>query len=88
MANESVIQDLVTVAAVNFAPVYGNAKATIEKMAANVDEAAAQGADLVVFPEAALLGCHSCSECREQGTPCDACLASAHQDGKLVELGR
>lgn len=70
-------QTLVTVAAVNFAPVYGDAKATVEKMAANVEEAAAQGADLVVFPEGALVGCHSCAECRERGRPCGACLASA-----------
>ncbi len=74
---QRVARDLVTVAAVNFSAVYGNAKATLEKMAANVDEAAAQGADLVVFPEGALLGCHSCAECREQGGPCEACIASA-----------
>jgi predicted amidohydrolase len=70
-------QDLVTIAAANFAPVHGNAKATVEKMAANVEEAAAQGADLVVFPEGALLGCESCDECREQGGPCEGCIASA-----------
>jgi predicted amidohydrolase len=71
------VQTLVTVAAVNFAPVYGDAKATVEKMAANIEEAAAQGADLVVFPEGALVGCHSCPECRARGGPCGACLESA-----------
>ena len=70
-------QDLVTVGAVNFAPVYGNAKATVEKMTANVEEAAAQGADLVVFPEGALVGCQSCGACRELSAPCDACLQLA-----------
>ena len=71
------LQDLVTVAAVNFSPVSGNASATIEKMAAHIDEAAAQGVDLIVFPEGALLGCHSCSACRELGAPCEACRSSA-----------
>ncbi|MFO0687266.1 MAG: carbon-nitrogen hydrolase family protein [Myxococcota bacterium] len=74
---EYAMQDLVTIAAVNFAPVYGEAKATVEKMAANIEEAAAQGADLVVFPEGALLGCHSCTACRVLGGPCDECVASA-----------
>jgi len=77
MSSGKAIQDLVSVAAVNFAPVYGNAKATVEKMAANVEEAAAQGADLVVFPEGALVGCHSCAECRELGFACDACIATS-----------
>lgn len=76
-SNARAMQDLVTVAAVNFAPVHGQAKATVEKMAANIEEAGAQGADLVVFPEGALLGCHSCAECRELGKPCEACLETA-----------
>lgn len=71
------LQDLVTVAAVNFAPVYDDAKATVEKMAANIEEAAAQGADLVVFPEGALTGCRSCAECRELDAPCPGCIALA-----------
>ena len=79
MGQGHVARDLVTVAAVNFSPVYANAKATLEKMAANVDEAAAQGADLVVFPEGALLGCRSCAECSELGGPCAACIASAEK---------
>ena len=56
-------QDLVTIATVNFTSVYGDAKATLDKMTSNVIEAAAQGADLVVFPELALLGCGGCTEC-------------------------
>ncbi|MBY0401519.1 carbon-nitrogen hydrolase family protein [Myxococcota bacterium] len=73
----SALQDLVTVAAVNFAPVHGEAKATVEKMAAQIEEAAAQGADLVVFPEGALLGCQSCAECRRLAGPCEDCVASS-----------
>lgn len=71
------MQDRVTIASANFSPVYGDAKATLEKMTAVVEEAAAQGADLVVFPENALVGCHSCSACRAQGRACDACVAEA-----------
>ena len=71
------MQDRVTIAAANFAPIYGDAKATLEKMVAGVEEAAAQGADLVVFPENALVGCQSCSACRAQGSACDDCVARA-----------
>lgn len=76
-AQASSIQDRVTLAAANFTPVHGRAKATVEKMASVVEEAAAQGADLVVFPENALLGCQSCAACRDLGGPCDACIESA-----------
>lgn len=71
------MQDLVTIAAVNFSPVYGDAKATLEKMTDQVEEAAAQGADLVVFPENALVGCRSCSACRALGRACEDCVAEA-----------
>lgn len=70
-------QDRVAVAAVNFAPIYDDAKATLEKMEAQVEEAAAQGADLVVFPEGALVGCRSCGACRELAGPCEGCIALA-----------
>lgn len=63
MADSAPLQDLVTVASVNFTPIYGDAKATLDKMRSNIVEAAAQGADLVVFPELALLGCGGCEEC-------------------------
>jgi predicted amidohydrolase len=71
------VQDRVTLAAANFTPVHGQAKATVEKMASVVEEAAAQGVDLVVFPENALLGCESCEACRVLGGPCDDCIESA-----------
>lgn len=64
-------QDLVTVATVNFTPVYDDAKATLDKMTANIEEAAAQGADLVVFPELALLGCGSCDDCAALERACE-----------------
>lgn len=75
MAHSPTVQDLVTVATVNFTPVYGDAKATLDKMTANVREAGAQGADLVVFPELALLGCGGCPECADLGGAC-----RKHQD--------
>ncbi len=65
------MQDVVTLATVNFTPVHGDAKATLDKMVANVLEAAAQGADLVVFPELALLGAGGCDECGAIEGPCE-----------------
>jgi len=70
-------QNLVTVATVNFSPIYGDAKATVDKMSANIDEAAKQGADLVLFPELALLGAGSCPECAALEAPCGTHLKCA-----------
>jgi predicted amidohydrolase len=64
----------VTVAAVNFAPVWGDKRATLDKMKACVVEASAQGADIIVFPEGALQGCGSCEGCRAAGGPCQVHL--------------
>ena len=77
MNQSNVVQDLVTIASVNFSPVYYDAKATVEKMSANVVEAAAQGADLVVFPEGSLLGCRGCPECADLAGPCETCIGLA-----------
>jgi predicted amidohydrolase len=71
MSRSSTFQDLVTVASVNFSPVFGDAKATLDKMTSNVIEAAAQGADLVVFPELALLGAGSCDACAALEAACE-----------------
>lgn len=71
MPPSSTTQDLVTVATVNFSPVFGDAKRTLDKMTSNVVEAAAQGADLVVFPELALLGAGSCEECSALEAACE-----------------
>src|SRR5690554_6575442 len=67
----------VTVASVNFTPVWNDTEATLEKMRANIREAASQGADIVLFPEGALRGCGSCSDCAAAGGPCAGHLAGA-----------
>jgi len=61
----------VTVGCVNFNPVWGDKKATLAKMEANIAEAAAQGMDLVTFPEEALTGASSCQACRAERQACD-----------------
>ncbi|MBW2426426.1 MAG: carbon-nitrogen hydrolase family protein [Deltaproteobacteria bacterium] len=77
MSRRPISQDLVTVASVNFSPVHGDAKATVDKMSANITEAAEQGADLVIFPELALLGCGSCPDCAALEAPCEKHLQLA-----------
>src|SRR5688572_21975660 len=67
----------VTVASVNFTPVWHDTEATLAKMRANIAEAASQGAQLVVFPEGALRGCGSCMVCAAEGGPCAEHLAGA-----------
>lgn len=62
--------DLLTVGCVNFREVPRDKDATLQKLLATVEEAAAQGIDLVVFPETALVGAEACEECREVGGPC------------------
>jgi len=52
---------IVTVAATNFAAVPGDKAATLDKMEANIREAASQGADLIAFPEEALSGIEHCA---------------------------
>jgi predicted amidohydrolase len=67
----------ITVGCVNFAPVWGDKKATLAKIEANVHEAAAQGVDLLIFPEESLTGASSCQACRVEGQACDDHLALA-----------
>lgn len=57
-------EKVVTVGAVNFASVAGDKEASLAKIEANVREAAAQGVDLVVFPEEALIGFGPCPVCQ------------------------
>jgi predicted amidohydrolase len=64
-------EQVVTVGCVNFTPVWGDKKRTMAKIEANVVEAAAQGIDLVVFPEGSLTGASGCDACRAEGGPCD-----------------
>jgi len=77
MKRSHVEPELITIASVNFSPIHGDAKATVEKMSANIVEAAEQGADLVLFPELALLGAGSCPECAALEGPCETHLHSA-----------
>jgi predicted amidohydrolase len=73
----SAYEQVVSVAAVNFNPVIGDKQATLAKLEADVVEAAAQGANLVVFPEEALSGAGSCADCRAAAGPCEAHLEFA-----------
>ncbi len=68
---------LVTVAAVNFAPVAGDRPATVAKAVERVRDAARQGAHLVVFPEGAFGSSGPCPGCEEGRRPCADHLASA-----------
>ncbi len=63
-------EKIVTVACVNFEPILGDKEATLQKIEANVVEASLQGADIVVFPEEALVGASACPGCRSEGAPC------------------
>ena len=69
--------DVLHVGVVNFAPVYGDKAATLDKIEANIVEAAAQGIDLLAFPEEALIGASACEPCRAIGGPCDLHLGLA-----------
>lgn len=60
----------VTVACVNFESVPRDKAATLEKIDARVAEAAARGADLVVFPELALNTWGECRDCAAGHQPC------------------
>ena len=59
------------VGVVNFAPVYNDKAATLDKIEASIVEAAAQGIDLLAFPEEALIGAAACEGCRATGGPCN-----------------
>jgi predicted amidohydrolase len=60
----------ITVTCVNFDAVPRDKAATLDKMAAFVDEAAAAGSDLVIFPELALNTWGRCDECAARHRPC------------------
>jgi predicted amidohydrolase len=65
-----------TLGSVNFTPVSRDPKATLDKIEATVREAAAQGIDLLAFPECAMVGCEPC-DCAEATGPCDYHLTAA-----------
>ncbi|MCM2999210.1 carbon-nitrogen hydrolase family protein [Paenibacillus cellulositrophicus] len=52
----SEVQDIVTVAAINFHPKWGDKADNLKRMKGYVRTAAKQGADLILFPETALTG--------------------------------
>jgi len=86
-------EPVVSVAAVNFTPVIGDKRATLAKLEADIVEAAAQGANIVAFPEEALSGAGSCAGCRETAGPCEAHLEFAETvpgptTRRIAELAR
>ncbi len=64
-------EKVVTVGAVNFASVAGDKKASLAKIEANIREAAAQGVDIIAFPEEALIGFGQCPVCQSGASGCD-----------------
>lgn len=60
----------IRVACVNFAAVPRDKAATRQKMFAAIDEAVADGADLVIFPELALNTWGGCEDCAAAHQPC------------------
>ncbi len=61
----------VTLGAVNFTCRPGDKAANLAKIEASMREAAAQGIDILAFPEEALTGCGGCTPCREGAAHCD-----------------
>jgi predicted amidohydrolase len=61
----------ITVACVNFESVPRDKAATLHKIDACIAEAAARGADLVVFPETALNSWGACPGCAAEHRPCE-----------------
>ncbi len=64
-------EKIVTVGAVNFTSIPGDKAANLAKIEANVREAAAQGVNVVAFPEEALTGCGGCDVCSTGADHCD-----------------
>lgn len=66
-----------TVGCVNFEAAYRDKAATLNKMISFVDRAAADGVELLVFPELALNSWGDCVDCSTQHAPCDWHLGEA-----------
>ncbi|MEE2663253.1 MAG: carbon-nitrogen hydrolase family protein [Myxococcota bacterium] len=64
-------QKTVTVGTVNFMSTPGDKADNLAKIEANVREAAAQGVDIVAFPEEALIGCGGCDVCSTGAPHCE-----------------
>ena len=71
MPSDSPHEPVVSLSCVNFCPIEGDKRATLAKMEANIAEAAAQGANIVAFPEEALVGASACAACRAEAGPCE-----------------
>lgn len=59
-----------TISCVNFEPVFDDKAATLERMAGWIAAAAAEGSQLVVFPEGALSSWTWCEGCNQADGPC------------------
>jgi predicted amidohydrolase len=86
-------EKVVTLGAVNFQAIRGDKPGTLEKIEANVREAASQGVNIVAFPEEALVGCGGCDACRSGVEHCDyhhglAELVPGPSTERVAELAR
>jgi len=64
-------EKVVTLAAANFTAAPGDKATNLAKIEANIREAAAQGVDIIAFPEEALIGCGGCEVCAGGAAHCD-----------------
>lgn len=67
----------ITVGCANFESIPGDTAATLEKLLAQVEQAARRGCDLVVFPELALNSWAPCERCARHHRPCPWHLGEA-----------
>jgi predicted amidohydrolase len=93
MPSDSPYEPVVTVACANFRSLEGDKRATLAKLEASIAEAAAQGANIVAFPEEALIGASACAACRAELGPCEEHLELAEtvpgpSTRRIAELAR
>ena len=86
-------EKVVTLGAVNLATVPGDKAANVASIEANMREAAAQGVDILAFPEEALVGADDCAGCAAGDRACDAHHALAETvpgpaTERIAELAR
>ncbi|MDO8567319.1 MAG: carbon-nitrogen hydrolase family protein [Dehalococcoidales bacterium] len=65
------LQKTLSMTCVNYNTVWGNKAANLEKIKSNIEKAAQQGNDLVVFGEMSLVGFECDEEGTRRGKPCD-----------------
>lgn len=84
-AESTVSSENPTVAVVNMTPVWADKDANVEKMTGYIEEAAAQGVDIIVFPEMALAGYAYTSD--ENSEEWSGVVANAESiDGKYAAI--